>query len=149
MESGANCSKIAHHHESLYQHVYSDKAQGGVLWMSLSCQNQKRKRYAGGRDRRWQTPNRRPLSERHLHNEARRQVGHWEFDTVIDASHKNAFVSIVERKCGYAVLDKVVNITSDLVSPALLSNLNPFSVRAKTLTYDNGKEFAGHSLIDL
>jgi IS30 family transposase len=88
------------------------------------------------------------LSERPLHIEARRQVGLWEFDTVIDASHKSAFVSIVERKNGYAVLAKVVNKTSDLVSPALLSNLNPFSVRAKTLTYDNGKEFAGHSLID-
>jgi IS30 family transposase len=29
-----------------------------------------------------------------------------------------------------------------------VSNLKPFCARAKTLTYDNGKEFTGHSLID-
>jgi len=91
-------------HETMYQHVYADKAQGGVLWKSLRCQKQKRKRYASGRDRRGQIPNRRPLSERPLHIEARRQVGHWECDTVIGASHKGAVVTMVERKSGYAVL---------------------------------------------
>ena len=65
-------------HETLYQHVYADKAQGGVLWKRLRCQKQKRKRYASGRDRRGQIPNRKPLRERPLHIEARRQVGHWE-----------------------------------------------------------------------
>ena len=56
-------------HETMYQHVYADKAQGGALWKNLRCQKQKRKRYAGARDRRGQIPNRRPLSERHLHIE--------------------------------------------------------------------------------
>jgi hypothetical protein len=42
----------------------------------------------------------------------------------------------------------VGNKTSDLVSSAIVSNLKPFTIRVKTLTYDNGKEFAGHSLID-
>jgi len=83
-------SKLPISHETLYQHIYADKAQGGVLWKSLRCQKQKRKLYAGGRDRRGQIPNRRPLSERPLHNEARRQVGHWERDTVIGASHIGA-----------------------------------------------------------
>ena len=64
-------------------------------------------RYAGGRDRRGQIPNRRPLSERPLHIEARRQVGHWECDTVIGTSHKGAVVTMVERKSGYAVMAKV------------------------------------------
>jgi IS30 family transposase len=34
-------------HETLYQHVYADKAQGGVLWKNLRCKKQKRKRFAG------------------------------------------------------------------------------------------------------
>jgi len=53
-------------HETLYQHVYSDKDRGGVLCKSLRCQKQMRKRYAGGRDRHVQIPNRRPLSYRPL-----------------------------------------------------------------------------------
>jgi IS30 family transposase len=141
-------SQLPISHETVYQHVYADKAQGGTLWKHLRCQKQKRKRYAGGRDRRGQIPNRRPLSERPLHIEARRQVGHWECDTVIGASHKGAVVTMVERKSGYAVMAKVEKKTSELVSSAIVDKLQPMAARVKTLTFDNGKEFAGHAHID-
>ena len=141
-------SQLPISHETVYQHVYADKAQGGTLWKHLRCQKQKRKRYASGRDRRGQVPNRRPLSERPLHIEARRQVGHWECDTVIGASHKGAVVTMVERKSGYAVMAKVEKKTSELVSSAIVDKLQPLAARVKTLTFDNGKEFAGHAHID-
>ena len=141
-------SQLPISHETVYQHVYADKAQGGTLWKHLRCQKQKRKRYASGRDRRGQIPNRRPLSERPLHIEARRQVGHWECDTVIGASHKGAVVTMVERKSGYAVMTKVEKKTSELVSSAIVDKLQPMAARVKTLTFDNGKEFAGHAHID-
>ena len=141
-------SQLPISHETVYQHVYADKAQGGTLWKHLRCQKQKRKRYASGRDRRGQIPNRRPLSERPLHIEARRQVGHWECDTVIGASHKGAVVTMVERKSGYAVMAKVEKKTSELVSSAIVDKLQPLAARVKTLTFDNGKEFAGHAYID-
>ena len=141
-------SQLPISHETVYQHVYANKAQGGTLWKNLRCQKQKRKRYANGRDRRGQIPNRRPLSERPLHIEARRQVGHWECDTVIGASHKGAVVTMVERKSGYAVMAKVEKKTSELVSSAIVDKLQPMAARVKTLTFDNGKEFAGHAHID-
>ncbi len=140
--------KLAVSHETVYQHVYADKSQGGKLWKNLRCQKQKRKRYAGGRDRRGQIPNRRPLSERPAHIEGRKQIGHWECDTVIGANHKQAIVTVVERKSGYAVIAKVSNKTADLVGAAIISMLKPFAARVKTLTYDNGKEFCGHAKID-
>ena len=31
---------------------------------------------------------------------------------------------------------------------ATIQALKPFDARAKTLTYDNGKEFSGHATID-
>jgi IS30 family transposase len=57
-------SKLPISHETIYQKVYADKAMGGHLWRSLRCQKQKRKRYAGGRDRRGQIPDRRSITER-------------------------------------------------------------------------------------
>ena len=141
-------SQLPISHETVYQHVYADKAQGGTLWKNLRCQKQKRKRYAGGRDRRGQIPHRRPLSERPLNVKARKQIGHWECDTVMGANHKGAVVTMVERKSGYAVLAKVANKTSALVSSAIVSNLKPLCERVKTLTFDNGKEFAAHAHID-
>ena len=140
--------KLPVSHETLYLHVYADKANGGKLWKNLRCQKQKRKRYAVGQDRRGQIPNRRPLSERPGHIEDRKQVGHWEGDTVIGANHKQAIVTVVERKSGYAVIAKVENKTADLVSAAIVNRLKPFGAKVKTLTFDNGKEFCGHGKID-
>jgi IS30 family transposase len=103
-------------HQTIYRHVYADKALGGVLWKQLRCQKKKRKRYASGRDRRGQIVGRRPIVERPACVETRSQVGHWEGDTVIGAGHKQAIVTLVERKSGFAVLAHVTRKTSDLVS---------------------------------
>jgi IS30 family transposase len=55
---------------------------------------------------------------------------------------------MVERKNGYAVITKVSNKTSELVSSAIVDKHKPIAARVKTLTYDNVKAFTGHSLID-
>ena len=141
-------SEVPMSHETIYRHVYADKALGGDLYKSLRCQRKRRKRYAGGRDRRGQIIGRRPISERPKHIEGRRQIGHWEGDTLIGKRHKHAIVSLVERKSGYAILAKVENKTADLVSTAIIKRLKPIARQVRTLTYDNGKEFAGHAAID-
>lgn len=135
-------------HETIYRHVYADKAAGGTLWEQLRCQKKRKKRYASGRDRRGQIVGRRPISERPESIEARSQVGHWEGDTVIGAAHQQAIVTLVERKSGYAVLAKVKNKTSDLVSSTILTKLKPLAPLVKTLTFDNGKEFTEYQRID-
>jgi IS30 family transposase len=70
---------------------------GGDLYKSLRCQRKRRKRYAGGRDRRGQIIGRRPISDRPKPIEERRQIGHWEGDTLIGKRHKHVIVSLVER----------------------------------------------------
>ena len=130
------------------KHVYADKAQGGSLWTHLRCQKKRRKRYASGKSRRGQIVGRRPIAQRPASVETRSQVGHWEGDTVIGAGHKQAIVALVERKSGFAVLAHVTRKTSDLVSQAIISGLKPLAHRVKTVTYDNGKEFADHAVVD-
>jgi IS30 family transposase len=141
-------SKVSMSHETIYRHVYADKAMGGDLYKSLRCQRKRRKRYASGRDRRGKIPGRRPICERPRHVEERRQIGHWEGDTLIGKRHKHAIVSLAERKSGYALLAKVEKKTADLVSAAIIKRLKPISHGVQTLTYDNGKEFADHAAID-
>ena len=140
--------KLPVRHDTLYQHVYADKARGSKLWKNLRCQKQKRKRYTSGRDRRGQIPNSRSLSERPARIEGRKQVGNWECDTVIGANHKQAIVTMLKPQSGYPVIAKVSNKTADLVYKAIISAPTPFKARVKTLTYDNGKEFCGHELMD-
>ena len=141
-------SQLPISHETIYHKIYADKAQGGHLWRSLRCQKKRRKRYASGQDRRGQIPDRRSISERPDAVERRSHIGHWEGDTVIGAAHQHAIVTLVERKSGYAVVSKVNRKTSDQVSAAIIKRLKPLAWRVKTITYDNGKEFAEHKFID-
>lgn len=135
-------------HECVYLHVYADKARGGKLHKGLRSQKPRRKRHLCGNDRRGQIPHRRPIGERPTHIERRKQVGHWEGDTVIGAGHSQAIVTLVERKSGYAKIIKVPNKTAELVSQAVEHQLGPLIARVKTLTVDNGKEFAYHQKVD-
>jgi IS30 family transposase len=136
-------------HETVYRHVYADKDCGGKLFMHLRSQKKRRKRYASGRQRRGQIPNRRSIHERPAVVDLRLEVGHWEGDTVIGARHKQAIVTLVERKSGYAKLFKVQNKTAELVSAAMIESLKPFDGLVDTITLDNGKEFADHQRVDL
>ena len=136
-------------HETVYRHVYADKARGGTLWKHLRCQRKRRKRYASGHQRRGQIIGRRPITERPACVETRKHVGHWEGDTVIGAAHKHAIVTVIERKSGFAVIAKVSRKTAEQVSNAIIERLAPLASRVKSLTYDNGKEFAEHAKIDI
>ena len=52
---------------------------------------------------------------------------------MIGKGHKQAIVSLVERKSGYAVLAKVKNKTADLVSNAIIDRLKPLATKVKNL----------------
>jgi hypothetical protein len=50
-------------------------------------------------------------------------VGYWEYDIVTGADHKGAIVKMVERKSGYAVMVKLLKMTSDSVNSAIVDTL--------------------------
>lgn len=132
--------------ETVYRHVYADKRMGGVLWKNLRCQKQRKKRY-GKVDRRGMIPNRLSIDERPAIVESRSRIGDWEADTLIGKSHRQAIVSLVERKSGFTLMRKVERKTSQAVSLAILELLIPHRKQVTTITSDNGREFAGHEQI--
>lgn len=132
--------------ETVYQRVYADKRAGGLLWQHLRCQKQRRKRY-GKHDRRGIIPNRQSIEARPPIVEARSRIGDWEADTIIGKSHKQAIVSLVERKSGYTLIRKVKRKTARAVRKAAVSLLKPHRDKVHTLTSDNGKEFSEHEQI--
>lgn len=132
--------------ETVYQRVYANKRAGGLLWKNLRCQKQRKKRY-GKMDRRGMMPNRRSIDDRPAIVEARSRIGDWEADTVIGKSHRQAIVSIVERKSGFTLIRKVERKTALAVSQAMIGLLKPHRKKVHTITSDNGKEFAGHEEI--
>lgn len=132
--------------ETVYQRVYADKRAGGLLWKHLRCQKQRKKRY-GKTDRRGIIPNRQSIDLRPAIVEARSRIGDWEADTIIGKNHKQAIVSLVERKTGFLLIRKVERKTAQAVSQAITVLLKPHHRRVATITSDNGREFAGHEEI--
>jgi IS30 family transposase len=131
-------------HETLYQLIYADKASGGTLHLSLRSQKKRRKRYGSGRSRRGQIPNRVDISKRPKVVDAKTRVGDWEGDTVIGKGHAQAIVTLVERKTKYALMHKVAQNTSDLVTNGIIIQLKKIQALVQTMTFDNGREFSGH-----
>lgn len=131
-------------HESIYQHIYKDKRRGGDLHQHLRCRKKRRKRYGSGRQRRGQIPGRRCISERPLYIEQRQEIGHWEADTIVGKGHKQALVSLVERHSRFTLLFKVERATAAAVKDAILTMLAQHARKTRSITADNGKEFADH-----
>lgn len=129
--------------ETVYQRVYADKRAGGLLWKNLRCQKLRKKRY-GKADRRGVISNRRSIEERPAIVEKRRRIGDWEADTIIGKNHRQAIVSLVERKSGFTLIHKVERKTAQAVSDAMTRLLKPHRRQVHTITSDNGREFAGH-----
>jgi IS30 family transposase len=78
----------------------------------------------------------------------RSRFGDWEGDTIVGANHRGGAVTLVERKSGYLLLGKVPNLQAATVRQAAAQRYQstPAALR-KTLTLDNGKEFAEHELL--
>ena len=134
-------------HESIYQRLLQDKKTGGTLYKELRYQKKRRKRYGSGRDRRGQIIGRISISERPEVVSQKSRLGDWEGDTIIGATHKQAIVSVVERKTQFVLLKKVAQKTSDIVRDALIELMEPYENAIHTMTLDNGKEFAAHAKI--
>jgi transposase, IS30 family len=75
----------------------------------------------------------------------RRRYGDWEGDTLVGKRRRSALITMVERKSGYARIGRVDGMTSDLTMRAAkrrLADLPP--PLRRSMTFDNGKEFAKH-----
>lgn len=133
-------------HEWLYQRILKDKQAGGTAYQHLRCQKPRKKRY-GTPDRRGLLANRRSISERPAAVETREELGHWEADTVIGTAHQGALVTLVERKTGYCKILRVPSKEAKGVTAAIKKMLMPLRRQVLSITFDNGKEFAGHEAI--
>ena len=134
-------------HETLYKLIYADKQAGGQLWRNLRCCKKRRKRYGSRRQRRGRIPNRVGIEKRCARVDDRLTVGHWEGDTVIGKNHKFAFITLVERKTGFALVRKVKTRQAYGVAEAIVAALRPLRSLVRTVTFDNGLESARHDRV--
>lgn len=139
--------KVSLHHETVYQLIYSDKASGGDLYQHLRVASKPyRKRY-GSYERRGKIKNRVDIDDRPAVVDRRNRIGDWEGDTIMGKGRKSALLTMVERKTLYTVIVRLTGKRADLLAEAAIAGMGSISSKVKTITFDNGLEFAEHERI--
>jgi IS30 family transposase len=130
-------------HESIYQYIWRDKAEGGLLYKHLrrAC---KSKKVYGKRDLRGHIKNRVSIDERPPEVDEKKEFGHWEIDLMVGSHHKGFLVTAVERKTKHTLVGFSQKKDADSVKKELISMFKPIKECVKTITADNGKEYAEH-----
>jgi len=100
---------------------------------------------SGGKDRRGQIPDLRPISERPVHVESRAIPGHWEGDLIKGKGNKSSIGSLVERTSRYTILVQCPSAESAVVTGSFTTVLRDVPPELRlSLTYDRGREMALH-----
>ena len=131
-------------HETIYRHIYDNKRTHGDLCRHLRCQKPRRKRYGSGQERRGTLKNRISIDERPDIVEKKERIGDWEGDTVIGKGQKGALLTLAERVSRYTLASMLPSKHADGITTAAVDLLGPHKGKCHTMTFDNGKEFAGH-----
>jgi IS30 family transposase len=138
---------ISLHHETVYQLIYAHKAKGGDLYRYLRVASKPyRKRY-GSYDRRGKIKDRVSIEERPSVVDRGNRIGDWEGDTIIGKGCRSALLTMVERKALYTVIIRLTGKRADLLAEATIEGMKHLKARVKTITLDNGLEFAKHAVL--
>jgi IS30 family transposase len=136
-------------HETIYVHIWRDKASGGLLWKHLRCSPKRRRKRYGAYDSRGRLAGKKMISERPIAVEARQEIGHWEMDTVMgDHASKHCVLSLVERVSGYTILGKLEDRGMEATTARAIHLIQSHSGMFKTITADNGTEFHDYEKIE-
>lgn len=131
-------------HERIYQHIYADFKAGGDLHKHLRRKRKRRKRRLGRPDKRGAIVNRVSIEDRPASVDSKYYYGDWEGDLIMGGKHQGAVLTLAERKTQLCLMYPLESKRSDEVQAAMIKVLQPFVGKIRSITLDNGKEFAGH-----
>lgn len=135
-------------HEAIYLYIYQDKARGGTLYENLRQGHRKRKRRLNSQDNRGRIKHAVSIEERPPIIEKKTRLGDLEMDTVIGRPGGPVLVTIVERVSKYTFIGLAASKQAVDVAATIYELLKDYKSTIKTATYDNGKEFAYHYILN-
>ena len=136
-------------HETIYTFVYANKRAGGTLYEHLWQAHCTRRRRRHVRGRRGLLPGRVCIEKRPQVVHSRRRTGDWEADLVVGRQSGPAILTLVERKHGYLLARKVHDRRAYTVARAIQDAFRAVpKAFVKTITFDNGKEFAHFKILE-
>lgn len=133
--------------ERIYQYIWENKRKGGLLYKHLRTKGKKYKKRGHLKDKRGLIIGRVDISERPKIVEKKSRLGDLEIDLVIGKNHKGALLTINDRASGILFMGKVESKEASAIQQKTIELLKDWKPIIKTITSDNGKEFANHRAI--
>ncbi len=130
-------------HATIYRWIWQDNVRSGHYrqFMRVACKA-RRKPY-GKPSRQGRILGKRSIDERPRAVDRRKRLGDWEGDTMVGKGHNGYLVTCVDRSSRYLFARKVDACASKPVAEKLRQMLRKLpDVQRRTLTLDNGREFA-------
>lgn len=132
-------------HERIYEWIYHERKD---LIRFLRHSKKRRYRRRNGtkqREIRREEAKKKRIDTRPKEIEKRKELGHWEGDTIVGKEKTQRILTHVERKSRFTCADKIERATAESIHQTSVQRLKRFPKRKrKTSTYDNGIEFSNH-----
>jgi len=135
-------------HETIYQYIWRDKANGGDLWTYLRQSSKVRRKRYNAYDSRGRLADKPHITERPASVETRKYKGHWEIDTVHGRGSNHCIITLLERKTGYVMIGKLPDKSTTSINKKTINLINREPNFFKTITADNGTEFHQYKKIE-
>ncbi len=135
-------------HETIYTHIWRDKARGGSLFRHLRGALKNCRKRNGSYDSRGRLAGKRMIADRPAVVDRRTTVGHWEVDTLVGTGAPDCVATLVERKTGFTMLGKLRNRTSRGMTHRLRRLIRRAPNVFTTITADNGTEFHDYKAVE-
>jgi IS30 family transposase len=133
-------------HETIYQHVWNEKKKGGTLFTHLRRKGRKYRKRGNSKDTRGIIKDRITIDKRPKIVDRKRRFGDLEIDTIIGKNHKGAILTINDRVSSMVWIANLKGKNAQELASKTIEILSGYKL-AKTITADNGKEFAKHKII--
>ena len=131
-------------HETIHKWIREDKEAGGDLYKHCRHRLKRRKRPVGSVRG---VPNRKSIRERPVEADGKR-FGDFEMDTMTGADQSEAILTVTERKTNLVMIGELPRgRDSKGLAKVLCRMLLPYKDVIRTITTDNGLEFAAHERI--
>lgn len=135
-------------HETIYAYIYSKEAKHLKLNRYLRWGHKRRRKRSGRKSQRVLIPCRTWITERPDSVNKRKDIGHWEADSLMFSKQTSALLINVERLSRYTFATKMERKTSKFVVKIFISKFAdlPEQLR-RSSSVDNGSEFTKHQEI--
>jgi IS30 family transposase len=144
---GRRSGRLRISRETIYRYLAADHRTGGRLTALLRGSRKQRRRRLGSVRRRG-TRLGRPLETRPGRVAARREIGHWEIDTVLGGRGRACIVTLVERVTGYVLIGKLRARTAAAFTARVVALVRQQRRPVRTITADNGTELTDYRTIE-